>query len=776
MKILLALVLAGVGYGQTKNYPINIVHLGAVDSTGATSTRPFAEVSSAPTGSCPLEGALVSVQNSAALYKCAAGTWSLITGSGESISVSPPLDRTGDVISCPTCVTTSVTILSQLASIGVITSGVWQATRVALPYGGTSSDLSATGPGFLKQATTGAAVTVAYPAYSELTGVPSTFAPSAHASSHQNGGADEIATATPGANAIPKAGAGGKFAAGWLQEVIALADLSDVSAKQGNGTLVATVCGSLIQGNALTTDSAGCLVDSGTTPGGGGSSAFSAITSATNTQAAMVVGSGASLAATGSGSIAATSLSALTGLPNIADQRILGNVSGGSTTPAALTAAQVAAMINGSVTIPIAQISSLKLSITDGTHLAYAGGYIRCGTTSVLTPAVTITLVAGTSGTVRIGPDCDSGGALKVAAGTLTISGSGFTDISPATDFSGVPSVTELASATVTSSAFASVTDSGRVLSSNDRPVAGDGVDVSINGDGRPEVKVNSSVARAASSTTVPGSCSSTSQFYIDTDAASGAKFNYCNGSTYEGVSGSGSAPAISRGVIASRPTCDATQALYYATDSNGLSSQCNGTSWADFFANVPITRPVAAASWTSVNSPTIADGGGFPNLSKGATGLGLGLVSVSDIAWTATATFIMTLTATTQECGIFATTGTTAGTHVASGITIRRSATEAPFLSSRVYNPINAACCTSAGLALDAPSIQPTAGGTITLRIARSGSNYTYYVCDGPGGTCTSMGSGAHNLGGTPTHVGFGCDPRGSTNLNMKLISWDVQ
>jgi len=40
--------------------------------------------------------------------------------------------------------------------------------------------------------------------------------PTSHASSHQNGGSDEIATATPGANAIPKAGAGGTLASGWL--------------------------------------------------------------------------------------------------------------------------------------------------------------------------------------------------------------------------------------------------------------------------------------------------------------------------------------------------------------------------------------------------------------------------------------------------------------------------------------------------------------------------------------------------------------------------------
>lgn len=40
--------------------------------------------------------------------------------------------------------------------------------------------------------------------------------PTAHASSHQSGGSDEVATATAGANAIPKAGAGGTLAIGWI--------------------------------------------------------------------------------------------------------------------------------------------------------------------------------------------------------------------------------------------------------------------------------------------------------------------------------------------------------------------------------------------------------------------------------------------------------------------------------------------------------------------------------------------------------------------------------
>jgi hypothetical protein len=45
-------------------------------------------------------------------------------------------------------------------------------------------------------------------AWVKLTGVPSTFAPSAHAASHKNGGSDEVATATPAANSIPKTGRG----------------------------------------------------------------------------------------------------------------------------------------------------------------------------------------------------------------------------------------------------------------------------------------------------------------------------------------------------------------------------------------------------------------------------------------------------------------------------------------------------------------------------------------------------------------------------------------
>jgi hypothetical protein len=94
--------------------------------------------------------------------------------------------------------------------------------------------------------------------WSTLSGVPSAFTPSAHAASHQNGGADEIATATAAANAIPKAGSGGKLAAGWLPPPAASA----------LGGVQATDCTSVGFVQKVNTDGTiGCAAGGG---GGGG--------------------------------------------------------------------------------------------------------------------------------------------------------------------------------------------------------------------------------------------------------------------------------------------------------------------------------------------------------------------------------------------------------------------------------------------------------------------------------------------------------------------------
>lgn len=61
--------------------------------------------------------------------------------------------------------------------------------------------------------------------------VPGGGVPALHAASHQNGGLDEVGTATPGANAIPKANASNKLASGWGGSANTLATLD------GSGTI-----------------------------------------------------------------------------------------------------------------------------------------------------------------------------------------------------------------------------------------------------------------------------------------------------------------------------------------------------------------------------------------------------------------------------------------------------------------------------------------------------------------------------------------------------------
>lgn len=76
-------------------------------------------------------------------------------------------------------------------------------------------------------------------AWGQLTSVPTTFAPSAHATSHRHGGADEIATATPAANAIPKANASGKLNS-WVDATVSSVALSVPSFLSVTGTPVTT--------------------------------------------------------------------------------------------------------------------------------------------------------------------------------------------------------------------------------------------------------------------------------------------------------------------------------------------------------------------------------------------------------------------------------------------------------------------------------------------------------------------------------------------------------
>lgn len=100
-----------------------------------------------------------------------------------------------------------------------------------------------------------------------------------------------------------------------------------------SSTLTTNVTGST---QCLHASTAGVVSGTGSDCGSGGSTAFSALTGSTNTTAAMVVGTGASVGVSGSGTIVATSLSALTGLPTQATATVVANTSGSTAAPTAV--------------------------------------------------------------------------------------------------------------------------------------------------------------------------------------------------------------------------------------------------------------------------------------------------------------------------------------------------------------------------------------------------------------------------------------------------------
>lgn len=111
----------------------------------------------------------------------------------------------------------------------------------------------------------------------------------------------------------------------------------------------------LTSAGCLTTSSAGVVTSTGLPcgTGGGGSAAFNAITSGTNTVATMIVSSGANLHATGSGVIAATTMdySGLTGVVPTWDQDTTGNAQTATTlqgTPSVCSAGQVPSGVDSS--------------------------------------------------------------------------------------------------------------------------------------------------------------------------------------------------------------------------------------------------------------------------------------------------------------------------------------------------------------------------------------------------------------------------------------------
>jgi len=86
-------------------------------------------------------------------------------------------------------------------------------------------DASTSAKGVVQLATPSADVTAGHVVQASDARLSDARTPTAHATSHKNGGGDEVATATPGNNEIPKANASGKLAAGWGGAASSLATL-----------------------------------------------------------------------------------------------------------------------------------------------------------------------------------------------------------------------------------------------------------------------------------------------------------------------------------------------------------------------------------------------------------------------------------------------------------------------------------------------------------------------------------------------------------------------
>lgn len=83
-------------------------------------------------------------------------TWAQVSGAG-TYSAGSGITLTGNIFS----IASTYVGQTSITTLGTIATGTWNATAIGLAKGGTGSDLSATGPGYLVQAANAAAVTVA---------------------------------------------------------------------------------------------------------------------------------------------------------------------------------------------------------------------------------------------------------------------------------------------------------------------------------------------------------------------------------------------------------------------------------------------------------------------------------------------------------------------------------------------------------------------------------------------------------------------------------------
>lgn len=155
----------GTGISVTGSYP-NFTITNSSPSSGGTVTQVTSADGNA-TVSTTTTTPVVTIVSAPKLQTARTINGTSFDGTGNITVTAQSSTLTGTVLA--TTITTS-----SLTAVGSITSGVWNATKIGLAYGGTNSDLSATGGTgqYLKQSSTGAAITVGTIPYTDITGTP----------------------------------------------------------------------------------------------------------------------------------------------------------------------------------------------------------------------------------------------------------------------------------------------------------------------------------------------------------------------------------------------------------------------------------------------------------------------------------------------------------------------------------------------------------------------------------------------------------------------------
>jgi hypothetical protein len=146
---------------------------GTVSSTVVPSTAPSNQFATGLSAAGVIAYAQPSFANLSGSWTCAqapALTGNVTTSAGSCATTIAALAVTNGMLAGS--IVASKLVGTDIATVGTITAGTWQGTKVGLAYGGTNADLSATGgtSQFLKQATAGAAITVVQPSVSDLSG------------------------------------------------------------------------------------------------------------------------------------------------------------------------------------------------------------------------------------------------------------------------------------------------------------------------------------------------------------------------------------------------------------------------------------------------------------------------------------------------------------------------------------------------------------------------------------------------------------------------------